>query len=370
MFHRFEPSGSVQGLWQLVREGLARGCGGLQVLGTVDNGWTSEDIAEVGAFAGVPLFGALFPRLIHEQVAHTRGAIVIGHAERPVVKVLRPSDAPGPAGVRWPLTMADARTVIAWVDATCDTSRFAAMLFEELGAGPSFIGGGAGSMDLVRRPVILSNDGLHEAACVLAAFAAPASIGVKHGWRTIGEPLVVTGANGSTVTGLDWRPARDAYHAVVEQHAGVPLTPEGLEALAPKYPLVLERLGSEGVVRDPIVLGPDASLRCAGTVPAHATVRIATATPADMVAASGAARAVACALAEGPPELALTIVCISRGLLLGDGLAAELDALKVPGVPQVGALTVGELAGSGEEYLDFHNKTVALALLSEVRGGP
>jgi hypothetical protein len=82
-------------------------------------------------------------------------------------------------------------------------------------------------------------------------------------------------------------------------------------------------------------------------------------------AASSGLAAPGPAASSGSGGVALTIDCISRGLLLGEGLKAELEALTVPGLPQVGALTIGEIANNGFEFLEFHNKTTVLALLSE-----
>jgi hypothetical protein len=370
MFHLFEPSGSVAGLRQLVRDALARGCRGLQILGTVENGWTNDDVAAVGAFAGVPVFGGLFPRVVHDGHAGPRGTVVIGHDERPTVRLMRQSDAIGPAGMSWPSALAEAGTIIAYVDATCDTTRLTTMLFEEIGAGPTFIGGGAGALDFVRRPVIISSEGLHEGAAILAAFKARASVAVTHGWRPVGERMVVTGAQGGTVVTLDWRPAFEVWREAVERSSGERVPPERFGAVAPSWPFVLERIGAESVVRDPLVLGRDGSLHCAGGVQAHTVVRIATSSPDDMVAAAREARELALGRAPAPPELALTIDCISRALLLGDELSRELAALKVPGVPQVGALTLGELANDGEDLLEIHNKTTVLALLRESGDDP
>jgi hypothetical protein len=83
-----------------------------------------------------------------------------------------------------------------------------------------------------------------------------------------------------------------------------------------------------------------------------------------MRAAAATARAIAVERAAGAPaSVALTIDCISRALLLGPALAAELQALRVPGLPQVGALTIGEIASNGDGYLLVHNKTSVVALL-------
>lgn len=365
MFHLFDASGSISGLQRLVREALDRGCAGLQILGTVENGWTSRDLAEIGALASVPIFGGLFPQIVHETEALSRGTVVIAHGERPTVLLVRHSDAIGVAGLRWPDELADAATLIVYVDATCDTMRFTGLLFEEVGAGPTFVGGGAGALDFERRPVIIASDGLHEGAAVIAGFRSAAGVAVSHGWRPIGESMTVTGGAGGTVSSIDWRPAIEAYRGVVEQHAGEPLTTERFGDLASAYPFILERIGAEGVVRDPLVLTPEGALRCAGGIPPHATVRIATATPREMVEAAAGAREQALRRAQGPLSIALTIDCISRGLLLKEGLKAELEALKVPGVPQVGALTIGEIANNGEDFLEFYNKTTVLALLSE-----
>lgn len=126
---------------------------------------------------------------------------------------------------------------------------------------------------------------------------------------------------------------------------------------------MLERFGAEGIVRDPLAVLPGGVLRCAGDVQPHATIRVAHGEFGDMLEAAHAAREASSAGGVNSAGLALTIDCISRALLLGDRLTDELGALRLPGLPQAGALTIGEIASSGDRFLEVHNKTTVLAVI-------
>jgi hypothetical protein len=121
-------------------------------------------------------------------------------------------------------------------------------------------------------------------------------------------------------------------------------------------------------VRDPLRALPGGGIRCAGDLRPHLAVRVAYGTPADTIAAARAARERA--VAGGAPDgrVALTVDCISRALVLGDRISDELDALRVPGQAQAGALTIGEVANLQGELLQLHNKTAVIAVAG--RGGP
>ena len=57
--------------------------------------------------------------------------------------------------------------------------------------------------------------------------------------------------------------------------------------------------------------------------------------------------------------------CISRVLFLGERIVDELET--AAGDRELyGALTLGEIADDGRNYLEFYNKTSVLGLLSTV----
>jgi len=362
MNNAFDPTGTLDGL----REALdrVRGARSLQILAAVGNGWTPESTDPVLAAAGVPVFGGLFPRVIFDGRSHERGTVVIGHGEARIA-VIDCMGSIAPAEV-WAPPLRGARTIITYLDATCPTGLLTSALFRELGAGPTWLGGGAGALDFVRRPVVITPLGLRAGVAVLVGLDATASLGVTHGWRAFGEPMLVSEARGNDIVSLDWRPAHEAYREAVEGHSGRSFEAEGFFALASTYPLMLERFGAEGIVRDPLTVLPGDALRCAGEVPSHASIRIAHGDVADMLAAARLARDLAAAGSPGGTQrVALTLDCISRALLLGDRLPDELEALRIPGLAQVGALTIGEVASTRESFLQIHNKTTVLALIEE-----
>jgi hypothetical protein len=82
-----------------------------------------------------------------------------------------------------------------------------------VGAGVPLVGGSAGDDLKMTRTFQLYDDQVLTDAVVAAGIAsdAPLGIGVRHGWRRVGEPMLVTGSGGNRVYTLDDRPALDVY---------------------------------------------------------------------------------------------------------------------------------------------------------------
>jgi hypothetical protein len=362
----FEPTGTIENL----RSALSTmpGARSVQILGAVGNDWTPELLDPVLTTMEVPVFGGLFPGVIYDGDRYDRGTVLIGHDAIASVAVV---DCEHPDGnvERWLPALQSSKTVVTYVDATCPTGPLTDALFRELGAGPAWLGGGAGSLDFVRRPVILTPEGLRAGVAVLAGFDTSTRLGVTHGWQAFSEPMLVTEAEGNDIVSIDWRPAFEVYREVVESHSGRSFDRDGFYALASTYPLMLERFGAEGIVRDPLTALPGGRLRCAGDVQPNATIRVAHGEFSDMLGAAHSARETSSAGGVSTDSLALTIDCISRALLLGDRLKDELAALRLPGLPQLGALTIGEVASTGDRFLEVHNKTTVLAVIARGADG-
>lgn len=61
----------------------------------------------------------------------------------------------------------------------------------------------------------------------------------------------------------------------------------------------------------------------------------------------------------------LLIDCISRALFLEDEFDREIEAVYQENVPLIGALSMGEIANNGKDYLELYNKTCVVGILAD-----
>ena len=77
----------------------------------------------------------------------------------------------------------DYKTMFVFVDGFASRiSAFIESLFNTYSLELNFIGGGAGSLSMVQKPCILSNNGLLEDVAIIASIKSESGIGVRHGW--------------------------------------------------------------------------------------------------------------------------------------------------------------------------------------------
>ena len=234
-----------------------------------------------------------------------------------------------------------------------------------LGAGVPLVGGCAGDDLKMMRTFQLHGDRVVTDSVVAAGIAsdAPLGIGVHHGWRRVGEPMLVTASAGNRVHTLDDRPALDVYleHLGLNEPAGC--DQEGLARLALTHPLGLSRPSGEDQVR--FIGGGDfagRSLSCIAEVPQGALAWIMEGDARSVLEATDAAGGDALAKLEGRPPLGmLAFDCIARRGVLGDqGIQAEIDRLAtIAGVPVAGFYTYGEIART-RGLRGFHNQTLVV----------
>ena len=234
-----------------------------------------------------------------------------------------------------------------------------------LGAGVPLVGGCAGDDLKMTGTFQLHGDDVLTDSVVAAGIAssAPFGIGVRHGWRRVGEPMLVTRSAGNRVYTLDDRPALDVYLDRLGL-AEPPADQQALATLALMHPLGFDHRGDEELVR--YIAGGDfaeRSLSGIAEVPQSALVWVMEGDAESVLAATDAAARDSLAALGGLPALGIIAFdCVARRGVLGEeGIQAEIDRLAAhaSGAPVAGFYTYGEIART-RGLRGFHNQTLVV----------
>jgi hypothetical protein len=236
------------------------------------------------------------------------------------------------------------------------------------GAAVPLVGGCAGDDFAMSQTWQLHGDDVLTQSVVGVAIGsdAPIGIGIGHGWRRVGQPLVVTDSDGTHIRRLDDQPALDVFL----ERAGVAhdtfVEDQRLPALALDNALGLERAGGEEVRA---VLGADYYERSliASDVPQGSLLWIMEGDAESILAGTDIACDEALAmLGEHAPIGLVAFDCAARRAMLGaEGIREEVAmiARRAPGVPVGGFYTYGEIARiRGSRGL--HNATLVMLALA------
>ena len=237
--------------------------------------------------------------------------------------------------------------------------------YRVVGAEVPLVGGCAGDDLRMEGTAQLHNGAVLHNAVVAAAIAsdAPLGIGVRHGWRRVGTPMVVTRSAGNRVHTLDDAPALDVYLQRLGAPPAAGMDPGAFTRFALTHPLGLSRRSGEEVR---FVAGADfadRSLLCVAQVPQGGLTWFMEGDDASVLAATDAAcRDALAALDDRPPLGLLAFDCIARRGVLGDpGIHAEVGRIAgfAAGAPVAGFYTYGEIART-HGISGFHNQTLVV----------
>jgi hypothetical protein len=191
-------------------------------------------------------------------------------------------------------------------------------------------------------------------------------VGIAHGWRKVGEPLVVTSSSGGRLFELDGRPALDAYLETIGADRSLLEDMKAFRARAFTSPLGMSRRSGEDirVVHEGDV--SDGSLLCLADVPQGA---LAWLMEPDDEALIDAAR-VSCTQAidnlDGASAAGVLVFdCGARKVMFGEsGVRREHEAMAgaCGPVPFGGFYTFGEVARTHGSRGMHHLTVVTLAL--------
>ena len=237
--------------------------------------------------------------------------------------------------------------------------------YRAVGAAVPLVGGCAGDGLKMAKTFQLHGDEVLEGAVVAAAIAsdAPFGIGVRHGWRRVGEPMLVTSSRENRVFTLDDKPALDTYFDRLDVPAEARTDPALFTQFALTHPLGVSRRSGEEVR---FVGGADfeeRSLICIANVAQGGLAWVMEGDEESVLEATDGACQAAVESLEGAPPIGLVAFdCIARRGVMGDaGIQREVDRLATfsGGAPVAGFYTYGEIART-RGTTGFHNQTLVV----------
>lgn len=370
MFTYLDTTGSVKTLHHLLEVAQAQpDVKGLLVLTADANDFVPERLDPLLQTVQLPVFGGIFPAIIYQGHHYTQGSVVVGLPVEPRLITIREMSRANPSTLEAAVAVledaADIHgTAFCWADGFSQQMTSLLQAFHsQVGLKYNVIGGGAGSLDLIQKPCIITNEGLLEDAAVLAIVDLPSGVAARHGWVKLSGPYHVTQSSGNVIHTLNWRPALQVYKAAVSTVYTKEWDEERFYEVSQNFPFGIQRYGVERVVRDPVRTEGE-SLVCIGDVPQGVLVDILTATSTSLLVAADEA------ILEAERQLhrfgrAHTVFifdCVSRMMFLQDRFQRELVNLYLPGTATVGALSLGEFACNGRDYPAFLNKTTVVGM--------
>ncbi|HQV71874.1 MAG TPA: FIST N-terminal domain-containing protein [Dokdonella sp.] len=352
----------------------SEGCRSFLLLACEADDWDPALLSSWLESLDVAVFGGIFPGLVQRAQWHRHGSLIMGFPERlEIVVVRRLSDraAVEPQLLASAALLEAAPSLMVLFDGLCPhLEAFVECLYAIVGGHAVVVGGGAGHGDLVQRPCLLCNAGVLEDAALLVALPGAIAHGVAHGWQRLSGPFLVTRSQGNVLAELNYQPAFAVYRKEVEAHSGQQFADTDFFSIAKTYPLGIEGVDGDFLVRDPIKRAGDA-LICVGELPQNATVFLLKGDAAALIASAGEAALAACRESRqhehaANASVALVFDCISRALFLGAAITEELAVIEstLADCEDIfGALSLGEISSSRAGVIELMNKSTVVALI-------
>jgi hypothetical protein len=192
-------------------------------------------------------------------------------------------------------------------------------------------------------------------------------VGLAHGWEPVGAHFQVASRNSLWISTLNDYPVTDVYADLFGRNSRDWRNPP-LRDLVRLYPLGLEHAAQgDLLVRAPLMVEQDGSLRMSAGVPDGATGHLLVGSVDGCVAAAQHATELALAGLGGiPPRLALVLADVSWSMLMKSRPGADIAAVRsvIGDVPLAGGYVLGQLAhtpeGGETQLLNQHIQVVLL----------
>ncbi len=341
---------------------------GVLILACSDENWTPSYIDPVlNSFPNMPVFGGMFPYIVYRGKHYSNGFLLVGLKVLPHITVIKNISAAS-GMVRKQIdvlskSVTQAKSLLMLVDGLADNIEpFLEELCSFISKGVKVAGGGAGFLDLQKKPCVFTNGGMLQDAAVLVAFDAPVHLATGHGWEIMNGPFLVTESKGNVLSSLNYASAYSFYQSQVEANAGVEHA--NFASMARAYPLGLENIDGEILVREAIHLKDD-QLVCVGEIHENSVVYLLKGDPQTLLAAAGqTARSLTGMQTQEDHDSVLLFDCISRALFLGDEFYKELETISNNLYRKnafFGALTIGEICSNPNGQVRLLNKSTVLA---------
>lgn len=242
--------------------------------------------------------------------------------------------------------------------------------YDVVGASMPLVGGSASPDPTIRATFQFHGQRVLTDAVVGATISsdAPLGVGLQHGWRKVGEPMIVTRSANGVVYTLDDKPALEMYLGRLGAPAEAYSDPVAFDQFARTRPIGVRRRSGEEVRNVSSVEHlQEGWLRSSGEIPEGGLVWLMEGDESSVLdAADDACRMAVKGLDGHEPIGFITFDCGSRSDLLGEGgmkLEVERLAQQAGSAPLAGLYTWGEIART-RGINGFHHQTLVVLAVS------
>lgn len=238
-----------------------------------------------------------------------------------------------------------------------------------VGVSVPLVGGCAGDGLKMKRTVQIHGGQVLDNAIVGAAIGSMSDIGiaVRHGWRRVGDPMLVSSSTEDRIHSIDDRPALDVYLERLGAPKEAYSDSNAFTHFAQTHPVGLVRRSGELVRCVNRANFEDRSIGCVARVPQGSMIWFMEGNEDSLLDGTQEACQEALAQLRGAePVTILTFDCVGRRSVLGpDGIRSEVGNIlaHARGAPIGGFYCYGEIART-HGVTGFHNQTVVVMALS------
>jgi hypothetical protein len=317
----------------------------------------------------IEVWGCIFPEVIYDGSLYKQGVVGCAFKSPVSIEVIKDlgkfkGDLPDD------FVLENTRTFLIFNDGwAVNTPLLIETLYEKNFKEMAFIGGGAGSLINIDQPSLFTCDDFFAGGAIIAAVEDFMSVGINHGWQPISEPTVASSVDKNILRSINWEPALEYYKRIVEQDAGIKVTADDFLDVAKSYPLGMLKYDTEIILRVPLSVGEENSIVFCSEIPENSVLVVTKGYPDKLIAAAGTATEQAKIAFESKmkisPGKALIVDCLTRALFLDDRFNDELKIIANKAGSDVfifGFLSLGEIASTGDKYIELYNKTIVIGM--------